>query len=250
MLRLVPEGDGLRAETLWTAPVLRGTYVIPVYHDGFLYGMSGRVTLTCVDAATGALRWRSREPGDGFPLLVGDDLLVLTKERTLHVGKASPEGWTERARLELFKDVVWSPRASRRCRLPQPGARVRARPGRKSEAPATAGRARVGGRALPRRALSADKPAAVDRFLASLPAVEWPDGRLPLSRTGDRRAGGATNEDRREDPMARPGTDLFCGGGARARRASTATSCATSKAFPDPDPWRSPTPRLDRAVPG
>ena len=91
MLRLVPgDGDAVRVETLWSAPVLRSTYVIPVYHDGFLYGMSGRVTLTCVDAATGALRWRSREPGDGFPLLVGDDLVVLTKQRTLHVAKASP----------------------------------------------------------------------------------------------------------------------------------------------------------------
>jgi len=52
MLRLVPgEGGGVQVETLWTEPVLRSTYVVPVYHDGFLYGMSGRVTLTCVDAA-------------------------------------------------------------------------------------------------------------------------------------------------------------------------------------------------------
>ena len=74
MLRLVPRPDGgATVETLWTAPVLRTTYVVPVYHGGFLYGMSGRSTLTCVDAGTGEVRWRSREPGDGFPLVVGDD---------------------------------------------------------------------------------------------------------------------------------------------------------------------------------
>jgi len=223
MLRLVPEGDGLRAETLWTAPVLRGTYVIPVYHDGFLYGMSGRVTLTCVDAATGALRWRSREPGDGFPLLVGDDLVVLTKERTLHVGKASPEGWTERARIELFKDVVWSPPGFAEgaifARSQGELARVEWRgPEGKSAAPLAAAPRPVSprfARFLDELSEAPDKPAAVDRFLASIPPgplVEWPDRVVFLYRGAATDAGivGDMNGDRREDPMWRvPGTDLF-----------------------------------------
>ena len=224
MLRLLPgEGGVLRVETLWTAPVLRGTYVIPVYHDGFLYGMSGRVTLTCVDAATGALRWRSREPGDGFPLLVGDDLVVLTKERTLHVGKASPEGWTERARLELFKDVVWSPPgfadgavfARSQAELARVEWRV---PERKSAAPVAAAPVPTSkrfARFLDELSAAQDKPAAVDRFLASIPPgplVESPDRVVFLYRGAATDAGiaGDMNGDRREDPMWRAsGTDLF-----------------------------------------
>jgi len=224
MLRLLSEGAALRVETLWTAPVLRGTYVIPVYHDGFLYGMSGRVTLTCVDAATGALRWRSREPGDGFPLLVGDDLVVLTKERTLHVGKASPEGWTERARLELFKDVVWSPPGFAEgavfARSQGELARVEWRvPEAKRAAPAAAAPRPVSqrfARFLDELSAAQDKGAAVDRFLASIPPgplVEWPDRVVFLYRAAaatDAGIVGDMNGDRREDPMWRaPGSDLF-----------------------------------------
>ena len=58
--------------------------------------------------ATGETRWRSREPGDGFPTLVGDQLVIITKPGTLHVADASPEGYNERARVELFDDHAWS----------------------------------------------------------------------------------------------------------------------------------------------
>jgi outer membrane protein assembly factor BamB len=224
MLRLVSgDGGGIRVETLWTAPVLRSTFVIPVYRDGFLYGMSGRVTLTCVDAATGALRWRSREPGDGFPLLVGDDLVVLTKERTLHVAKASPEGWTERARLELFRDFVWSPPGFADgavfARSQGEIARVEWRtPDKASAGPIATAPVPVSkrfARFLDELRTVADKPAAVDRFLASIPPgplVEWPDRVVFLYRgaAADVGIGGDMNGDRREDPMWRvSGTDLF-----------------------------------------
>ena len=54
MLRVrVGAESGYAIEPLWTAPVLRTTYVIPVYNDGHLYGMNGRTVFTCVDAATG-----------------------------------------------------------------------------------------------------------------------------------------------------------------------------------------------------
>ena len=225
MLRLVSGADGrTTVETLWTAPVLRTTYVVPVYHRGFLYGMNGRSTLTCVDAATGEVRWRSREPGDGFPLLVGDDLVILTKEKTLHVGPASPEGWKERARLDLFHDLVWSPPSFadgaffarsqgevaridwREARAETPGPIAAAEP-----APTS----RVFARLLADLAATPDKGAVVDRFLASIPPgplVEWPDRVVFLYRGVAKDVGiaGDMIGDRREDPMRRvPGTDLF-----------------------------------------
>ena len=214
--------------------MLRGTYVIPVYHDGFLYGMSGRITLTCVDAATGALRWRSREPGDGFPLLVGDDLVVLTKERTLHVGKASPEGWTERARIELFKDVVWSPPGFAEgavfARSQGELARVEWRvPEGKSAAPAAAAPRPASqrfARFLDELSAAQDKPAAVDRFLASIPPgplVEWPDRVVFLYRGAATDAGIVGRHERgppRGPDVARSRhRPLLVRGDARARRA-------------------------------
>jgi enterochelin esterase-like enzyme len=221
MLRLVPESDGrLRVETLWSAPVLRQSYVIPVYHDGHLYGMSGRMTLTCVDAATGALRWRSREPGDGFPLIVGGELAVLTKEGALHLGKASPEGWSERARIPLFPGSVWSPAGFADGAFFVRGQKEIVRVDWGARAVAAAPAAPVPSskrfaRFLEQLGAAPDKTAAVDAFLKELPPgplVEWPDRVVFLYRGAANDVGiaGDMNGDRREDPMWRvPGTDLY-----------------------------------------
>ncbi|HUG55209.1 MAG TPA: PQQ-binding-like beta-propeller repeat protein [Vicinamibacteria bacterium] len=218
-LRPAPEGR-VSVETLWTAPVLRTTYSLPVYHDGHLYGMNGRTVLTCVRADTGEVVWRSREPGDGFLALVGGDLVVLAKARTLHVGAASPKGWTEKARLELFEDVAWTPpsfaagtvfaRGNRDvARVEWRSARVEA-----GAAEAAASPPRFGA-FLAEVETSADKAAVVDRFLATVPGgplVEWPDHVVFLYRGEAADVGIATDliGMRREDPMRRvPGTDLF-----------------------------------------
>lgn len=262
MLRLVSGADGrTTVETLWTAPVLRTTYVVPVYHRGFLYGMNGRSTLTCVDAATGEVRWRSREPGDGFPLLVGDDLVILTKEKTLHVGPASPEGWKERARLDLFHDLVWSPPSFadgaffarsqgevaridwREARAETPGPIAAAEP-----APTS----RVFARLLADLAATPDKGAVVDRFLASIPPgplVEWPDRVVFLYRGVAKDVGiaGDMIGDRREDPMRRvPGTDLFWYESVLEPDARISYHFVRDfdERLPDPrNPWRVPAPR-------
>lgn len=263
VLRIVPRPDGgAGVETLWTAPVLRTTYVVPVYHGGFLYGMSGRSTLTCVDAGTGEVRWRSREPGDGFPILVGDDLVILTKEKSLHVGKASPEGWTERARLDLFHDLVWSQPAFAEgavfARSQGEIARVDWRPSEAASAPATPPSPATAGPRSPRLAsliaevgTAADKTAVVDRFLASLPAaplVEWPDRAVFLHRgkANDVGIAGDMIGDRREDPMSRvEGTDLFWYETTLEPDARVSYHFVRDfeERFPDPrNPWRVPAP--------
>jgi enterochelin esterase-like enzyme/outer membrane protein assembly factor BamB len=108
MLDISRNDDGVYAiEEVWTRNSVKSTYVIPVYHDGYIYGMSGRI-FVCVDADTGELKWRSREPGDGFPTVIGDHLVIITKPGTLHVADATPEGYKELARLELFEDHSWA----------------------------------------------------------------------------------------------------------------------------------------------
>ncbi len=107
MLSVTAEGEGFAVSELWSGGSIKGTYVQPVYHDGHLYGMTGKI-FTCVDAATGETQWKSREPGDGFPTLVGDHLVISGKPGTLHVAKASPERYQEIARLDLFDQHSWT----------------------------------------------------------------------------------------------------------------------------------------------
>ena len=109
MFRMTERPDGtIAVDVLWKAQVMRQTYVVPVYYDGHLYGMNGRTVLTCVDAATGEIKWRSREPGDGLLTLVGDRIVFVTKTHSLHVGAASPVGWSEQAHIQLTDDLVWT----------------------------------------------------------------------------------------------------------------------------------------------
>jgi enterochelin esterase-like enzyme/outer membrane protein assembly factor BamB len=108
MLEIDKAKDGdWNVNELWKSTAIKATYVQPVYHDGYLYGMNSKI-FTCVDAATGETVWRAREPGDGFPTLIGDQLVVMSKPGVLRVAKASPEGYEELASLELFDEVSWS----------------------------------------------------------------------------------------------------------------------------------------------
>ena len=66
MLRLAESAEGsITVQAMWTAAVLHTTYSPPVYHDGYLFGMSGRAALACVEAATGRSAGAPANPGMG-----------------------------------------------------------------------------------------------------------------------------------------------------------------------------------------
>ena len=94
----------------WSSRHLKRSYATPVFFDGHVYGFSGAI-LSSIDATTGELNWRSRPPGDGFPILVDGHLVVLTKRGTLHVVAADPSGYRELASLEVLPHVTWTPPA-------------------------------------------------------------------------------------------------------------------------------------------
>ncbi len=95
-------------DLVWEERVLGRTYSPPTVWENTIYGYSSRF-LSAVDADSGKLLWRSRAPGDGFLSVVGGNLLVITKEGTLHLGPADRSGWQEVASLSLFDDLVWTP---------------------------------------------------------------------------------------------------------------------------------------------
>ena len=216
-------GGTMQVETVWSAGVLKGTYSMPVYYKGYLYGYNGRTVLQCVDAKTGEMKWRTREPGDGFLLLVNGNLVVQTKVGTLHIGPASPDGWKEIARLDLFKNLSWTNPSFAEgaifTRSHGEIARVEWASIQASKNPATVpGLAPSGSdfsKTLERIAAAPDKKKAVNEFLSSIhsfPLVEWPDY-VHFLYNGEAKDMGIWGDiigDRREDPMHHvPNTDLF-----------------------------------------
>ena len=219
MIRVEAAGGSYKASQLWANNSIRGTYAVPVYHDGYLYGMSGRI-LTCVDAATGETAWRSREPGDGFPLLVGDKLVLITKPGSLHVAQAGPERYEELASLALFDEHAWSEVAFADGHLfaRSMGHLARIDAVLRPESPAQRASwlsATAFGRFLDELEHAEDKPARIDAWVArqsSFPVIEGSDTVHFVFR-GEAQDVGIVSDVigfRREDPMTRvPGADLF-----------------------------------------
>ena len=103
---------GLKEEDTRLLPAFVGTsrgmtksYSPPARAGDLVFGYTARF-LSAVDPSSGELLWRSREPGDGFLLTIGEQLVILTKTGSLHLGPASPEGWQETRQLELFEDLA------------------------------------------------------------------------------------------------------------------------------------------------
>jgi enterochelin esterase-like enzyme/outer membrane protein assembly factor BamB len=171
---------------VWKTRHIRNTYVISVYHDGLLFGYNGRI-LACVDAESGELVWRSREPGDGFPIMVDGHLVIATKEGRLSIAPASRKGYEEIANIPVLDDdLVWSTATfvdrSLYLRSIESWARVDIR---QAPAAATAEKGANGiiadsefGRFVSRVAQAEQKQPLIDAYLAAhstLPVIEGKD---------------------------------------------------------------------------
>ncbi len=107
LIGLRADNETFAAEEIWRTRHIRGTYSYAVFNTNLLFGYNGRI-LTCIDTNTGERLWRSREPGDGFPIIVDNHLVIMTKEGNLAVAQASGEKYRETARLKLFDDISWT----------------------------------------------------------------------------------------------------------------------------------------------
>ena len=88
-------------EEVWQTRAFGNTYALPVLVGDHFYGFSGSV-LTCVDAETGEIVWRSRQL-NGFGLAAVDGMLaVVSLAGELVLVDASPEGYQEVTRIPVL----------------------------------------------------------------------------------------------------------------------------------------------------
>ena len=209
---------GLVATPVHEGRGLHRSYSPPTLWGGQAYGYTNRL-LSALDLETGELLWRSRDPGDGFLVAVDGQLAVLTKEGSLHLGPASPDGWEETAHLQVFDDLAWTP--------PSVGGggglflRSLGEIARVDITRAAGPREAAGGSALPSALAplvadlqgAADPSSVVDRFLADreLPLVDGEDVLfLWRGEAQDVAVAGDMIGIRREEAMRRlEGTDLW-----------------------------------------
>ncbi|MEM7587827.1 MAG: PQQ-binding-like beta-propeller repeat protein [Acidobacteriota bacterium] len=97
-------GEEYTVEEVWRSRALRsqGNFATPVPYEGYLYGFSGSF-LTCVNAATGEMVWKSRPPGIGNLVLIDGYLVILVRSGEIVVAEATPEGYEEVSRIQALE---------------------------------------------------------------------------------------------------------------------------------------------------
>lgn len=92
----------------WTSSQLKPNFNDLVVHKGFVYGYTG-LSLTCIDAASGERMWRGSRYGGQLILLADQDLLlVLTEKGELVEVEATPEKFSELARIPAVSGKTWN----------------------------------------------------------------------------------------------------------------------------------------------
>jgi len=108
LLQMSNSNSQFEIKPLWTSKFLKRNYNIPVYYNGYLFGYDGNF-LTCVDATSGALAWKSRPPGNGFTILADGHVVVITKRGSLHLIEATPKAYHDVASLQISDKLIWTP---------------------------------------------------------------------------------------------------------------------------------------------
>jgi outer membrane protein assembly factor BamB len=96
-------------EERWTTNGLKAYFNDFVVHEGYAYGIDGRL-VACIDLADGQRKWKGGRYGAGQLVLLPDQdlLLVLGEQGELALVKAAPDQFTEVAKMQALEGKTWN----------------------------------------------------------------------------------------------------------------------------------------------
>lgn len=95
------------ARLLWNNTLLRNKFSSSVFFQGFIYGLDEDI-LVCLDAESGARKWKGGRFGYGQVLLAGGHLVILGGDGDLALVTASPFAFDEVARFPALHGKTWN----------------------------------------------------------------------------------------------------------------------------------------------
>ena len=107
VLELTKDGDRFTVREVWRNIRMKNRQSSSVLRDGFIYGLDDGI-LACIDASTGALKWKGGRYGHGQLLLAGDHLVVMTEDGDLVLVAATPEKLVELAKVQALDGETWN----------------------------------------------------------------------------------------------------------------------------------------------
>lgn len=115
-VKILKTGAGMKAEELWRIhghKNIANHWSTPVYQDGHLYGMFsfkkwGSGPLTCVELATGKIKWSEEGFDPGNCIIADDHILALTDDGQVVLAEVNTQRYQEVARGKVLQGKCWS----------------------------------------------------------------------------------------------------------------------------------------------
>jgi outer membrane protein assembly factor BamB len=99
--------NAFAAREVWRNKNLKNKFSSSVFWQGHIYGLDEDM-LVCIDAATGARRWKAGRYEYGQVLLAGGQLIVLCGNGDLAIVLATPEKHDELIRFPAIEGKTWN----------------------------------------------------------------------------------------------------------------------------------------------
>ena len=109
-LEITKKGSNLTPNKLWTNPDFSTSYNTPVLKNGFLYGLSNKGRLFCLDASSGKTEWSDDTPHQNFGSVIdaGTVMVALSSNSNLVVFKPDNKAYVQLALIKVSESAVYA----------------------------------------------------------------------------------------------------------------------------------------------